>query len=79
LYIVNKSCCCYFCKKKQKIIRIARTPPPDPLIRTEESVRRNKARDVQERDRDVLAALTAMEQEVLGLMCRMALKNNQPA
>jgi hypothetical protein len=45
------------------MVRIARTPPPDPLTRTEQSVRRNKARDVQERERDVLAALTAMQQE----------------
>jgi hypothetical protein len=45
------------------MVRIARTPPPDPLTRTERSVRRNEARDAQERERDALAALTAMEQE----------------
>jgi hypothetical protein len=33
------------------------------LIRTERSVRRNEARDTQERERDALAALTAMDQD----------------
>jgi hypothetical protein len=52
-----------FVKRKQKMVRIARTPPPDPLTRMERSVRRNEARDAQERERDALAALTAMDQD----------------
>jgi hypothetical protein len=55
--------CFIFVKEKEKMVRIARTPPPDPLTRMEQSVRRNEARDAQERERDALAALTAMEHE----------------
>jgi hypothetical protein len=53
----------YFVKRGKKMVRIARTAPPDPLTRTERSVRRNEARDAQERERDALAALTAMDQD----------------
>jgi hypothetical protein len=45
------------------MVRIARTPPPDPPTRTERSVRRNETREAQERERDALAALAAFEIE----------------
>jgi hypothetical protein len=55
-------------KEKQRrallsMVRITRMPPPDPPTRTERSVRRNETREAQERERDVLAALAALEIE----------------